>query len=258
MESHDTYNTKEGIESCIKQGIAGFRDLLTARARGHHLKTWIVLGRWVLTEYGELQGVEELSLDHANPPDHANPRIDLRPCLPRVVEFSSLKALGNVRAMFLCSVDFPRPGDRCFACDRPWTMEDAHDRVKGREFQTSPTLLRDQYLHTICARILARRHQRERFTHILEEAGILLYDMQAIANEYDSRSLRPWFEVTTPYGVIKMGWRKHVISIQWPSTIEVDFSAEQVTQEPGLIHAWGEPKAMEYLTAIGRRMRELG
>ena len=56
-----------------------------------------------------------------------------------------------------------------------------------------------------------------------------------------------------PYGDIKIGWRKRVISIDWSSTkrnLLHLFKDEDVTKEPYLVHAWGTDKAVDYLKRI--------
>jgi len=71
---------------------------------------------------------------------------------------------------------------------------------------------------------------------------------------------RPWLLVTTRIGVIKIGWRKRVLSIDWSGSIveqwAIDlFSAEDVTKE-GLIHAWGYDKAREYIAKLHEQVSE--
>lgn len=84
--------------------------------------------------------------------------------------------------------------------------------------------------------------------------------MEAIPNEYwpDSygyATTLPWFMVTTKLGRIKMGWRKHVLSIDWKdSMIEKEakdlFPDEDVTKYDKCIHAWGYKKAKEYIKVL--------
>lgn len=69
----------------------------------------------------------------------------------------------------------------------------------------------------------------------------------------------PWLLATTTKGVIKIGWRKRVINIDWSQsdvtkTAEELFPNESVTKgsysNPRFIHAWGYDKAKEYLNKI--------
>ena len=60
-----------------------------------------------------------------------------------------------------------------------------------------------------------------------------------------------WFLVTTKIGVIKIGWRKRVIEIDWSETdIRRIISDDDVTKDQTMIHAWGYEKAAEYLEAL--------
>jgi hypothetical protein len=84
--------------------------------------------------------------------------------------------------------------------------------------------------------------------------------VKEIPNEYNSDSLKPWFLVTTTKGVIKIGWRKRVIEIEWETDLNrksaMDlFPEEEVTRSsnfdrPHYIHAWGYDKAKEYIKKI--------
>ena len=68
-------------------------------------------------------------------------------------------------------------------------------------------------------------------------------------------SYLPWFEVTTRFGIIKIGWRKHVIVLDWgesaisQTACEI-FADEDVTKEGRLIHAWSLEKAKEYIDVL--------
>lgn len=76
-----------------------------------------------------------------------------------------------------------------------------------------------------------------------------------IPNEYDGGWVSPWFLVTTTKGVIKIGWRKRVINIDWSESdvtanAEHLFPEETVTKFDRTIHAWGYDKAKEYIERI--------
>lgn len=65
----------------------------------------------------------------------------------------------------------------------------------------------------------------------------------------------PWFIVTTKVGRIKVGWRKHVINIDWedtPKTMTAEelFPKENVTKGHKTIHAWDIHSARKYVAAI--------
>lgn len=65
----------------------------------------------------------------------------------------------------------------------------------------------------------------------------------------------PWWLVRTPNGLIKIGWRKHVINIDWSDTgVEAEVTRDEVIKEKYLVHAWSYGKAVEYLTELGRQL----
>ncbi len=65
----------------------------------------------------------------------------------------------------------------------------------------------------------------------------------------------PWFVVTTKAGRFTIGWRKHVIEINWKAvdgagTAEDLFAAENVTKDKTMIHAWSLDDARRYIASI--------
>lgn len=79
--------------------------------------------------------------------------------------------------------------------------------------------------------------------------------VKEIPNGYSPGSINPWFIVTTEKGPIEIGWRKHVISIDWQHSdirdkADILFSAEDTTKDYKSIHAWGYAKAKEYITKL--------
>lgn len=98
-----------------------------------------------------------------------------------------------------------------------------------------------------------RNKEREFFSDIFAEAGFTHVAMNEIKNRYwNSYSAPPWFAVTTEQGFFEIGWRKHVIHIEWDDVkLPSDHFADQdVTQTGESIHAWNHEKAVEYLTRI--------
>jgi hypothetical protein len=90
------------------------------------------------------------------------------------------------------------------------------------------------------------------------EAGLAPVYVREIDNEYCGPKCCPhrvWLLVTTRLGVIKIGWRKSVINIDWSqSDIRADgvalFASEDVTKDERTIHAYGYAKAAEYLARL--------
>lgn len=61
----------------------------------------------------------------------------------------------------------------------------------------------------------------------------------------------PWWLIKTPFGLIEIGWRKRVISIDWSDTAaRVVVTSDEVTKDRTSVHAWSEEKALEYLKAL--------
>lgn len=109
------------------------------------------------------------------------------------------------------------------------------------------------------------------------EAMFLLADIQTsgmyeIRNEYGSEEYRgPWWLVKTAYGLIKIGWRKRVINIDWEDTllrvdenavIDYEFHKLPLTRDNTTmwdkgIHAWSYSKAVEYLAEMKTRMGQV-
>ena len=61
----------------------------------------------------------------------------------------------------------------------------------------------------------------------------------------------PWWLVKTDFGLIEIGPRKRVISIDWSDTTCRDIITEdEVTKDETMVHAWTEAKMIEYLLAL--------
>lgn len=67
----------------------------------------------------------------------------------------------------------------------------------------------------------------------------------------EMRQKYPWWLVTTDFGVIKLGWRKRVISIHWDRTqVRQVITLDDVTKDETMVHAWTYSKAVEYLATL--------
>lgn len=86
-------------------------------------------------------------------------------------------------------------------------------------------------------------------------ANIDVIAVEAIDNEYSPSLIDtlPWFKVMTPFGTIKLGNRKRVISIDWTDTdVRHVVTEDHVTKSDRLVHAWSVGKAVNYLTEVQR------
>ena len=89
-------------------------------------------------------------------------------------------------------------------------------------------------------------------------AGITVGRAHRLPNGYCSQECcadRPWWLVETPVGLLLIGWRKHVINIDWASTsVRCVVTRDDVTKDECMVHAWGYAKAVEYLTNLASWM----
>ncbi len=71
-----------------------------------------------------------------------------------------------------------------------------------------------------------------------------------LAPQYDE-ARRPWWLVQTAIGLIRMGWRKRVMSIEWDATPHrCVVTIDNVTKDDTMVHASSVAKAVEYLTSL--------
>src|SRR6266478_5683517 len=98
---------------------------------------------------------------------------------------------------------------------------------------------------------------KEKMKALFELAGVKVLSFWELKNQYwpgdvnhfQIRKEFPWWLVLTPFGLIQVGWRKRVISIDWASTdVRTILTEDVVTKEETYVHAWGYFKAAEYLT----------
>ncbi len=90
-------------------------------------------------------------------------------------------------------------------------------------------------------------------------AEIPVQGVYKIENRYwpesyvELRRDNPWWLVKTPAGLVQIGWRKRVISINWSDTaFRQVITEDDVTKDELMVHAWGWAKALEYMTAWRR------
>lgn len=111
-------------------------------------------------------------------------------------------------------------------------------------------------------RLCEERTEREEkeFRAVFTLAGIEIQKHWLLQNNYwpntpDYFDIRtPWYLFRTPLGLIRIGWRKRVISIHWDDTpIRKEVTAENVTKDDTMVHAWNLEKAVEYLKALAKK-----
>jgi hypothetical protein len=91
-----------------------------------------------------------------------------------------------------------------------------------------------------------------------KRAGLDPIYIMEIPNQYCPGSCcypYPWLNVTTSIGPFIVGWRKRVIHLEWPSTLNPKtsddlFPKEDVTKDRYMIHCWSYEKLGDYLKKI--------
>lgn len=94
-------------------------------------------------------------------------------------------------------------------------------------------------------------------------AGLQVRTVFQIENQYwpsayvEARQQSPWFLATTSAGVVRLGWRKRVLSIDWRDTaVRLIVTEDQTTKDESLVHAWTYPKAVEYLQRLATEINK--
>lgn len=94
-------------------------------------------------------------------------------------------------------------------------------------------------------------------------SGIEIISVFELANGYwpdvpnyaELRRESPWWLVRTAAGLVQIGWRKRVISVDWSDTcVRQVVTPDDVTKEDTMVHAYSYGKAVEYLTTFRRSM----
>lgn len=236
------YDSIEGIQEYLKDGLAGFHHLIRDRAKASEgddlskrLDTFYIHGRWVLDTFGQVRVI----LD-----DYPG----VFPLVARDI-WDFLPKGASLRESF--SARPPLAEDKCPLCGIGWTLEDAHKAHFDRDLEL--------YKHREC--LLLERNQKtlEEFQKAFAEADPLAsYDFKPIPNEYDNWELSTsWYEVRSLRyrGFLKIGWRKRVISLDWlDNGAQVLVTTDDVTKGPYCVHAWGYAKLTEYLKSLLLRL----
>jgi len=96
-------------------------------------------------------------------------------------------------------------------------------------------------------------------TGLFALAGIPVLGLYEIANQYwpnvehyaKIRADNPWWLVKTKQGLIRIGWRKRVIEIDWSDTkVEATVTKDAVTMSNTMVHAWSTEDALRYLKVL--------
>lgn len=169
----------------------------------------------------------------------------------------------------------PDEGAVCEHCGHGWTLDNCHDNV----FKWDPSELDEAhgtFVHNLCDKIVLDARALKHLAAIAERSGWSLATLIPIPNGY-MREGSPWVKMLTPWGNITFGWRRSVINIDWSDVVERRIATtrchlnkdtwkardacraelngkklfdDNVTKSETIIHAWGEDKAVEYLSKL--------
>jgi hypothetical protein len=242
------YDTREGFEKALKSGLGGLREIADARRKAGYdekkrLKTWYILGYFCFDACGNTMVITE------GRPTYA----DFSKNVPRVLADAELKAVMGNRHWTMTMGSVPPTVETCPRCLEGWTLRNVENYKSKHDYSTETWT----HYHKNCWDLKITQGEIEFFDEILKEAGLGGFERRLIPAEYPDRPTAPWFMVETDLGPVKIGYRRRVISIEWPHAEglkDVDgeelFKDEGVTKDHSLIHAWGKEKAVEYLKKL--------
>lgn len=238
------YDTKEGIEEYLQQGLAGLALLSRRRyeagyKRNERMKQWIVLGAFCFDTVG--------NTSTAVPRDRG---------YPRVLSYEEYWVERKKDVSLVSSpTSIPDVDSRCVWCGEGWTLDNVHDAKFSRDAKDASV-----WHHQSCLQLKVVWEATAEFDKLFTDAeinGVL----RPIPNRYGSGEWAgPWFRVIDGFlaGLV-IGWRKRVINIDWsrcaftvlPSIFE-DVRASGDTVGDTYVHAWDRNKAIDYLKRLRR------
>ena len=255
MESELTepwYDTLEGLSAALERGLPGLHEIGDARRQNYgeqHLQQWIVLGRFILDSVGNFSVI----INNA-PAEH--PSYEIRKLMRGVIAHeAAFVALNGISLTSECA-GLPSADDHCDRCHEGWSLRTAHDVHWDRDWKRPR--------HHMCNELAVVQEGMQQIHEIVAASGIV-GQVLFIPNRYwpkgsDYDDIRtPWAIVQTDKGLIRIGWRKRVFSIEWgfagePCSFTATgpdlVGADETTTESRLVHAWGTAKAIEYLQRL--------
>jgi hypothetical protein len=258
MESGETtmkpwYDTKEGLESRVQQGISGLHEIKRARRAAYYdrkerLSEWCLLGLYWTDTCGNFS-----IIDKGAPRDgYGYWQMEEVYSVPDVMDREETYKFTQ-RMSMPHGPCLPPEDARCDRCGRGWKIDNVRDYYLGHGEDARPR-------HKKCQELAIIEDEQKHFKGILDRSEIPYTEMIMVPNRYhpnpDPTYYAPWFLVETPKGRIQIGWRKRVISIDWS---ESGWSAKgvDVVEDPDVthweqgVHAYGADKAVEALRKVG-------
>jgi len=266
------YNSVDGIRTYLDD-LTGLHRLIKDRSsafydREERLQRFVILGHWSTDSCG--------NFGQCTFGNHFGSDVSWIPSdLPPVVQMDDLHLFKNLTITTTFNTLPPRPDSTCAECGLGWTIENTHDFMRHARADT--------FQHVYCHKLSAEREVMQEFRGYLDKAGLERALLSAIPNEYwKEDTAEPWCLARTPFGTLKIGWRKRVLNIDWSAvlnerlakidkldldtrydaraalhkTIDANtlFPNEDVTRWETGIHAWGAEKAVEYLKVIREKV----
>lgn len=97
---------------------------------------------------------------------------------------------------------------------------------------------------------------KDKLLSLFKLSGLKVLESWDIKNGYHGTE-SDWLLVKTEIGLIKIGWRKRVIEIDWTDTGIKLVVKDDVTKGDYYCHAWSYPNAIEYLTELVNKVDDL-
>ena len=242
------YDTREGFENALQQGLAGLKEISDRRACAGYkdkerLSVWYILGYYCFDACGNTMVITE------GHPTYS----DFNAYVPRILTDDEMRAAMKDKSWTMTHGSIPPTSETCPRCLEGWNMQNYATHMAKRDYQTDEWT----HYHKRCHDLKVTQSEIAYFREILKEAHLDDCDYRLIPAEYPDRPTAPWFMVETDLGPIKIGYRRRVISISWKHAEglkEIDgrklFEDEGVTTDRALVHAWGKDKAVDYLNRL--------
>ena len=189
--------------------------------------------------------------DQISPTDEGNRRI------PQVASVDEARLFSSRWSMTFKVI--PDAHAQCPQCLRGWTIRDLHDVASHLE-EGVP-------MHGTCSTL---KHYQSGFEQLQRIAHAVWPDakLTMIPNEYDGRTSTeydfrpPWALIASPYGPIRIGWRRRVIHIDWEDAPRLSriggagiVARIDITHGDSMVHCYSEVAAVCALQLIEAQAR---
>lgn len=250
------FDSIDGIRKSLKT-LSSFHKMLNNRKlwvlnnKNHNLKEFVIYGKYMLDSFGQILLIKYFDHEYTMP--------DV--CTLEYFR-ENVKSFGTTY-----HPPIPESNTACPCCGKKFSISDLKKTTFG--------IVNGKVAHESCRKTYYHLKSINDMSNLLMD---YVYkncpDFDLLPNGYCNQeccSHIPWFKFHTPDGDIIIGWRKHVISIEWQENFKpfdmAIFNGENVTKwcenfshipksiNHGIltttgrrgIHAFGREKAIEYL-----------